>query len=71
MDGTLTLSAPIPFHEGIGRPLSDKHAADAPGPVELVTLSLEQKAAHCRVLDSGQEITLRATWLWDVVPARS
>ncbi len=31
-------------------------------------LSLKQKAAHCRVLPTGDEITLRATRLWDVVP---
>jgi hypothetical protein len=39
-----------------------------PGPVELAILSVRQKAARCRVLGSGLEVTLRATHLWDFVP---
>ena len=33
-----------------------------------MVLSVKQKAARCRLLGSGGEITLRATRLWDVVP---
>ncbi len=40
----------------------------ATGAVELAVLSLKQKAACCRLLNTGDEITLRATRLWDVVP---
>jgi hypothetical protein len=40
----------------------------ATGSVELAILSLKQKAARCRPLSNGEEITLRATRLWDVVP---
>jgi hypothetical protein len=38
------------------------------GPVELVALSLTEKAARCRLLGSDRAITLRASRLWDVVP---
>jgi hypothetical protein len=38
------------------------------GPVELAVLSVKRKAAPCRLLGSGDEITLRATRLGDVVP---
>ena len=40
----------------------------ANGSVELAILSLKQKAARCRLLISGDEITLRGTRLWDTVP---
>ncbi len=42
-----------------------KRATEA---VELAVLSLKQKAARCRLLSTGDEITLRATRLWEVVP---
>jgi hypothetical protein len=45
-----------------------KTVLDLSGPVELAILSVGQKAARCRVLGSGFEVTLRATHLWDVVP---
>ena len=44
------------------------HFRKATGSVELVVLSLKQKAARCRLASSGGEITLRATSLWDMVP---
>lgn len=53
---------------GKSRAAGESGGLDATGPVELVVLSLKQKAARCRVLRSGGEITLRATRLWDVVP---
>jgi hypothetical protein len=37
-------------------------------PVELVVLSVKQKAARCRLRETGQAVTLRASRLWDVVP---
>jgi hypothetical protein len=41
---------------------------DLGGPVELVVLSVKQKAARCRLLGSDQSVTLRAGRLWAVVP---
>jgi hypothetical protein len=41
---------------------------DLSGPVELVALSVKERAARCRLLGSERVITLRATRLWDVVP---
>ncbi|MEN8809390.1 MAG: hypothetical protein ABF291_18080 [Desulfobacterales bacterium] len=37
-------------------------------PVELVVLSVKERAARCRLLGSNRVITLRANRLWDVVP---
>lgn len=42
---------------------------DLTGPVELVALSVKEKAARCRLLGSERVLTLRATRLWKVVPA--
>jgi len=36
--------------------------------VELVVLSVKERAARCRLLGSDRVITLRASRLWDVVP---
>jgi hypothetical protein len=41
---------------------------DLSRPVELVTLSVKQRAARCRLLGSDRIITLRASRLWNVVP---
>jgi len=41
---------------------------DLSGPIELVVLSLKEKAARCRVVASDRVITLRASRLWDIVP---
>jgi hypothetical protein len=38
------------------------------GSVELVALSVKERAARCRLLGSGRVITLRASRLWTVVP---
>ena len=43
-------------------------ALDLRGPVELVVLSVKQKAARCRLLGSDKSVTLRAGRLWTVVP---
>ena len=41
---------------------------DLSGPVEVVALSVKERAARCRLLGSDRIITLRASRLWDVVP---
>ena len=53
---------------GKGRPSGGRVGLNATGSVELVVLSLKQRAARCRLLSSGGEITLRAARLRDVVP---
>ncbi len=55
-----------------GRKRQHKAAAedlDLAGPVELVVLSVKDSTARCRLLGSERVLTLRATRLWDVVPA--
>lgn len=37
-------------------------------PVELVALSIKERAARCRLLGTDRIITLRASRFWDVVP---
>lgn len=37
-------------------------------PVELAVLSVKEQTARCRLLGSDRVITLRARFLWDVVP---
>lgn len=41
---------------------------DMSGPVELIALSVKERAARCRLLGSDRVLTLRASRLWDVVP---
>ena len=41
---------------------------DLGGPVELVALSIKDRAARCRLLRSHRIITLRASGFWDIVP---
>lgn len=41
---------------------------DQSDPVELVVLSVKDKAARCRILGSDHVVTFRASGLWDVVP---
>jgi hypothetical protein len=41
---------------------------DLSRPVELVVLSVKEKAARCRLLASERVITLRAGRLWELVP---
>jgi hypothetical protein len=41
---------------------------DLSRPVDLVVLSVKQRAARCRLLGGDWVITLRASRLWDVVP---
>jgi len=60
-----------PFPPGRRGATRQKPAAPAPkveGPIELVVLSVKQKAARCRVLGGEQIVTFRAVRLWDVAP---
>ena len=41
---------------------------DLSKPVELVALSVKERAARCRLLGSDRVITLRTSRLWDIVP---
>ena len=41
---------------------------DLSKPVELVALSVKERATRCRLLGSDRVITLRASRLWDAVP---
>ncbi len=41
---------------------------DLSGPVELIALSVKERAARCRLVGSNRAITLRASRFWDVVP---
>lgn len=41
---------------------------DLSRPVELVVLSVKEKAARCRLLGSDRVVTLRAGRLWELVP---
>jgi len=41
---------------------------DLSRPVELVALSVKERAARCRLLGSYRVITLRASRLWDIMP---
>jgi hypothetical protein len=38
------------------------------GPIELVVLSVKQRAARCRLLGGKESFTFRAGRLWDIVP---
>jgi hypothetical protein len=42
---------------------------DLNGPIELVALSVKERAARCRLLGSERVVTLQATRVWTVVPA--
>jgi len=43
---------------------------DVSGPIELIAISVKERAARCRVLGSERIVTLRARRLWDVVPGQ-
>jgi hypothetical protein len=43
-------------------------ALDLDGPLELVVLSVKQKAARCRLLGGDRTFTFRAGRLWELVP---
>lgn len=54
-------------------PSKSRHKAneanlDQDGPIELAVLSVKQKSARCRNLESGLIVTFRTTGLWDVIP---
>ena len=41
---------------------------DLRGPIELIVLSVKEKAARCRLVGGGQTLTFRAGRLWDLAP---
>lgn len=55
-------------HRDKTRPTAEAPAIDVGVSVELVILSAKEKAAHCRLLRGGAEITFRATRPWGLVP---
>jgi hypothetical protein len=60
-----------PTLPSIRRMTTRKKAVPVPaveGPVELVVLSVKQKAARCRLLGADQSFTFRAGRLWELVP---
>lgn len=66
---------PLPPEVGTmsGRKRQHKAAAsdlDITGPIELVALSVKDKAARCRLLGSERVLTLRASRLWRRGPSR-
>jgi hypothetical protein len=65
---------PFPSQGGVANRTRRQHKAtasdlDLSGPIELVALSIKERAARCRLLGSERVITLRASRLWSVVPA--
>ena len=64
---------PFPAEERISSGRRQQHKATADDldlgkSVELIALSVKDRAARCRLLGSDRVITLRASCLWDVVP---
>jgi len=64
---------PFPAEMQVPSPRRRQHKAtaddlDLSKPVELIALSVKERAARCRLLGSDRVITLRASRLWDVVP---
>ena len=62
-----------PYPAEASRSRKRQHKADGrrprpARPVELVALSVKERAARCRLLGSDRIVTLRASRLWDVVP---
>lgn len=66
-----TAKPPDPaVRDEIGKERTDETVApiNIANPVELVVLSVKQKAARCRLLGTAHIVTLRASGLWEVVP---
>jgi len=60
-----------PFPPGTRGTRRRKPTATVPtaeGPIELVVLSIKQKAARCRLLGGDETFTFRTRRLWDIVP---
>jgi hypothetical protein len=65
----LTLKKQTKDNKVAGRSTNNnKDDLDLDGPIELIALSVKEKAARCRVPGSGRVITLRAGRLWTVAP---
>jgi hypothetical protein len=64
----ITLDArPSVSHAHVTSPVVDSDI-DLSRPVELVVLSIKERAARCRLLGTNGTITLRSSGLWDAVP---
>jgi hypothetical protein len=64
----ITLDArPSVSHAHVTSPVVDSDI-DLSRPVELVVLSIKERAARCRVLGTDNAITLRSSGLWAAVP---
>lgn len=64
---------PYPRQQPAARRRNRRHKAtaddlDTNGAVELVALSVKDRAARCRLLGSDRVLTLRPNTLWDIVP---
>ena len=60
-------AAPVPARRK-RLPKATAEDLDLGKPVELVVLSVGERAARCRLLGTDRAITLRASRLWEVVP---
>jgi len=65
--------APSPPAKAPKAPREKRHKAakddlDLSAPIELVVLAPKQRAARCRLLGTGREITLRSSDVWNMVP---
>jgi hypothetical protein len=59
---------PSPASHASATPAGSDGDIDLSRPVELVVLSIKERAARCRVLGTENTITLRSSGLWNVVP---
>ncbi len=57
-----------PLTSGSPRTLRSARTEPPAGNIDVVVLSLSARAARCRILNTGEVITLRAGGLWHVVP---
>jgi hypothetical protein len=60
--------APNPASHASPTPAGADGDIDLSRPIELVVLSIEERAAWCRLLGTEKTITLRSSGLWKVVP---
>lgn len=72
-DDLARLDEPLPAEPAAPAGRRRQHKAtsadlDLTGPVDLIVLSVKERAARCRIPGTGRVVTLRAGRLWDVVP---
>ena len=63
-----TPGATIPMSCARAMPVGADDDIDLSHPVDLVVLSVKERAARCRLLGPGDTITLRSSGVWDAVP---